>query len=115
MAFTADEDPLALLDLLSVKVRAFRRSSVYRLFDDAVRAHLDSMQADELRGQVRAISRLAAAYGMEIVAEAHSEALSRTGRMSPADVEMCCARIAPEATGRGAPWSLGRGSPTTMP
>lgn len=63
VAFTADEDPLALLDLLSVKVRAFRQSSAYRLFDDAAGAHLGSMQADELRGQVRAISRLAAAYG----------------------------------------------------
>lgn len=107
VALTADEDPLALLDLLSVKVRAFRQSSVYRLFDDAVRAHLDSMQADELRGQVRAISRLAAAYGMEIVAEAHSEALSRTGRMSPADVEMCCARIAAGSDGRRRAVELG--------
>lgn len=107
VAFTADEDPLALLDLLSVKVRAFRQSSVYRLFDDAVRAHLDSMQADELRGQVRAIYRLAAAYGMEIVAEAHSEALSRTGRMSPTDVEMCCARIAAGSDGQRRAVELG--------
>ena len=44
---------------------------------------------------------------MEIVAEAHSEALSRTGRMSPADVEMRCARIAAGSDGQGRAVELG--------
>lgn len=62
--FTSDEDPLALLEPLSMKTRAFMQSSVCALFDEDVRDAFGSMATDELKGQVKVISRLAQAYGM---------------------------------------------------
>lgn len=104
---TSDEDPLALLDLLQVKAGAFGQSSIYALFDEGVRKRFDSMEAGELRGHIKTISRLAAAYGMGVVTQAFSEALGRTGRMRAADVEMCCARISSGGTRSAADHELG--------
>ena len=50
--FTSDEDPLALLEPLSMKTRAFTQSSVCALFDEDVRDAFGSMATDELKGQV---------------------------------------------------------------
>lgn len=96
--FTSDEDPLALLEPLSMKTRAFTQPSVCALFDEDVRDAFGSMATDELKGQVKVISRLAQAYGMGITAQAFSEALRATGKMRPADVEMRCARIRAQGT-----------------
>jgi hypothetical protein len=42
-----------------------------------------------------------------VAAQAFSEALRATGRMRPADVEMCCARIRAQGTGAKAARELG--------
>lgn len=105
--FTSDEDPLALLEPLSMKTRAFMQPGVCALFDEDVRGAFGSMATDELKGQVKAISRLAQAYGMGIAAQAFSEALRATGKMRPADVEMCCARIRARGTRAKAARELG--------
>lgn len=96
---TSDEDPLALLEPLSMKTRAFAQPSVCALFDEDVRDAFGSMATDELKGQVKMISRLAQAYGMGIAARAFSEALRATGEMRPADVEMRCAGIRAQGAG----------------
>ena len=44
---------------------------------------------------------------MEIAAQAFSEALRATGKMRPADVEMCCARIRARGTRAKAARELG--------
>ena len=103
----SDEDPLALLEPLSMKTRAFTQPGVCALFDEDVRDAFGSMATDELKGQVKAISRLAQAYGMGITAQAFSEALRATGKMRPADVEMCCARIRAQGTRAKAARELG--------
>lgn len=95
---TSDEDPPALLGPLSMKTRAFTQPSVCALFDEDARDAFGSMATDEPKGQVKVISRLAQAYGMGITAQAFSEALRATGKMRPADVEMCCARIRAQGT-----------------
>ena len=77
------------------------------LFDEDVRDAFGSMATDELKGQVKVISRLAQAYGMGITAQAFSEALRATRKMRPADVEMCCARIRAQGTGTKAARELG--------
>ena len=105
--FTSDEDPLALLEPLSMKTRAFTQSSVCALFDEDVRGAFGSMATDELKGQVKVISRLAQAYGTGITAQAFSEALRATSKMRPADVEMCCARIRAQGTRAKAARELG--------
>lgn len=105
--FTSDEDPPALLGPLSMETRAFAQPSVCALFDEDVRDAFGSMATDELKGQVKVISRLAQAYGMGIAARAFSEALRATGEMRPADVEMCCARIRAQGAGAKAARELG--------
>lgn len=105
--FTSDEDPLALLEPLSMKTRAFMQPSVCALFDEDVRGAFGSMATDEPKGQVKVISRLAQAYGMGITARAFSEALRATSKMRPADVEMCCARIRAQGTRAKAARELG--------
>lgn len=105
--FTSDEDPLALLEPLSMKARALTQPSVCALFDEDVRDAFGSMATDELKGQAKVISRLAQAYGMGITARAFSEALRATSRMRPADVEMCRARIRAQGTRAKAARELG--------
>ena len=90
-----------------MKTRAFTQSSVCALFDEDVRDAFGSMATDELKGQVKVISRLAQAYGMGISAQAFSEALRATRKMRPADVEMCCAMIRAQGTGTKAARELG--------
>lgn len=103
----SDEDPLALLGPLSMKTRASAQPGVCALFDEDVRDAFGSMATDELKGQVKVISRLAQAYGMGITAQAFSEALRATSKMRPADVEMCCARIRAQGTRAKAARELG--------
>ena len=96
--FTSDEDPLALLEPLSMKTRAFTQSSVCALF-----ARIGTPSAPwrltSGKGQGQGDSRLARAYGMGITAQARSP--RRCGPPAdacPADVEMCCARIRAQGT-----------------
>ena len=105
--FTSDEDPLALLGPLSMKARAFGQPSVFRLLDEPVRAHFNGMGQAELGDQVRAISRLAGAYGMAAVVRAYSEVLQTTDETRAADVELSCARIASGGAGHRQASGLG--------
>jgi transposase len=105
--FTSDEDPLALLEPLSMKTRALTQPSVRALFDEDVRDAFGSMATDELEGRVKVIPRLAQAYGVGITAQAFSGALRATSRMRPADVETCCARIRAQGTRAKAARELG--------
>ena len=105
MAFTADDDPLAPLDLLGEgpRLQAVQRvPALRRRGEGAPRQHAGRRAERAGQGHFR----LAAAYGMEIVAEVHSEALSHR-RMSPADVEMRCARIAAGSDGQRRAVELG--------
>ena len=93
-AFTNDEDPLAVLDLLRFKPRAFSCSSIRARLDGAVAAHLDAMEnADRGRalGEMRKVARV---HGFEVTAGAYAEVLAATGGVAAGDVEMTAARIA---------------------
>lgn len=59
-SFTNDEDPLAVLDLLRFKPRAFTCSSIRARLDGAVAAHLDAMEDAErgrVLGEMRKVAR----------------------------------------------------------
>lgn len=102
-SFTNDEDPLAVLDLLRFKPRAFSCSSIRALLDGAVAAHLDAMENAE-RGRVLGeMRKVAQAHGFKVAAGAYAEALAATGGVAPSDVEMTAVRIA-----CGAPAPVGR-------
>lgn len=96
---TDDEDPLALLETLSHKTRAFANSSVHAMFDEATQAYLDAMERQELRGKIQTMCRLVRVHDMDTVVAAFEDTLSRTGTTSETDVEMTAARI--ERVGRG--------------
>ncbi len=105
--FTNDEDPVAMLDLLSRKVRAFPMSGVHAMLAEPVQRHLDAMPPAELRLQVKTMAKVAREHGIETCAAAMEDALAATGQTSPPDVEMTAARIscvgrtpAPDAGGR---------------
>lgn len=93
-AFTNDEGPLAVLDLLRLKPRAFSTSSVRNLVDDAVAAHLDAMEGAERGRALAEMGRLAHAHGFDVAASAFAETLAATGRTHAPDVEMTALRIA---------------------
>lgn len=97
-AFTNDEDPLAVLDVLRFKPRAFACSSVRPMLPDAVNAHLDAMEGRELHRQLETMFEVASAHGMENAAAAFEDVLAATGTTRASDVEMTAARIA--CTGR---------------
>lgn len=106
--FTNDEDPVAMLDLLARKTRAFPMSSVHAMLPEAVQRHLDAMPAAELRRQIKTMAKVAREHGMGTCAAAMEDALAATGSTSPSDVEMTAARIS--CVGRGpAPSGAGGG------
>ena len=97
--FTDDEDPVALLDVLARKARAFPMSSVHSMLAPAVQEHLDAMPAAQLREQLRTMAKVAREHGMETCAAAYEDTLKATGATSPFDVEVTAARIS--CVGRG--------------
>lgn len=97
--FTDDEDPVALLDVLARKTRAFPMSSVHSMLAPAVQSHLDAMPAKELREQLKTMAKVARTHGMETCASAFEDTLAATGTTSPFDVEVTAARIS--CVGRG--------------
>ena len=93
-AFTNDEDPVAALDLLRLKPRAFSCSSVRSLLDKELAAHLDAMENTE-RGRVLGeMRKVALAHGFKTAASAFAEVLAATGGTAASDVEMTAVRIA---------------------
>ena len=92
--FTNDEDPLAVLDLLRFKPRAFSCSSVRAQLDGAVAAHLDAMENAERGRALSEMRKVARAHGFKAAASAFAEVLAATGRTAASDVEMTAARIA---------------------
>ena len=97
--FTDDEDPVALLDVLARKARAFPMSSVHSMLAPAVQEHLDAMPQDKLREQIKTMAKVAREHGMETCAAAYEDTLAATGATSPFDVEVTAARIS--CVGRG--------------
>ena len=106
--FTCDEDPLALIDLLAAKARAFGSSSVSAMFSEACRSHFGSMTRSELSDQIRVMGKLMRSYGAEVAVGAFEEALGITGATRAPDVEMTAARMA--AGGRRTDPSVERGT-----
>ena len=106
--FTCDEDPLALIDLLAAKARAFGSSSVSAMFSEACRSHFGSMTRSELSDQIRVMGKLMRSYGAEVAVGAFEEALGITGATRAPDVEMTAARMT--AGGRRTDPSVERGT-----
>lgn len=93
-AFTNDEDPLAVLDLLRFKPRAFSCSSVRSRLGVELSAYLDAMENAERGRVLEEMRKIARAHGFETAASAFAEVLAATGSVAASDVEMTAARIA---------------------
>lgn len=117
-SFTNDEDPLAVLDLLRTKPRAFSCSSIRPLLDGAVAARIDAMEGADRGRALEELRKVALAHGLETAARAHAEVLAATGGLAASDAETAAARMAcgaPEPTGTAKPVAydglLGRRGP----
>ncbi len=91
--FTDDENPVAVLDVLVRKTRAFPMSSVHAMLAEPVQKHLDVMQSKDLREQLKTMARVAREHGIETCAAALEDTLAATGATAPSDVEVTAARI----------------------
>ena len=99
--FTDDENPVAVLDVLVRKTRAFPMSSVHAMLAEPVQRHLDAMRPKDLREQLKTMARVAREHGIETCAAALEDTLAATGATAPSDVEVTAARIS--CAGRQAP------------
>jgi transposase len=90
---TDTTDPASQLGLLSVNIRGWENSKVRCALPDDLRKHMDSLEKEELRREVRLMRDQASMSGWDATIQAMQAAYLATGRVDCASVSVSAARI----------------------
>lgn len=90
---TDSSDPASQLALLCAKPGGWRNSQVRAALSDHLRAHMDSLQKEELKSELRLIRDESARSGWSATLQAVEMAHTATGRIDRASVAVSAARI----------------------
>lgn len=104
---TDTTDPASQLALLAVSAGAWENSRVRHALPDGLREHMDSLDKDRLRSEIRLMRDQAATSGWEATVQAMKMAYESTGRVDSASVAVSAARLASGAITYDEPVDLG--------
>lgn len=91
---TDSTDPASQLALPAVSIGAWENSRVRHALPDGLREHMDRLDKDRLRAELRLMRDQAAASGWEATVQAMEVACAATGRVDAASVAASAARMA---------------------
>ena len=89
---TDSSDPASQLGLLAWNIGAWENSQVRAALPDDLRTHMDSLEKDELKAEVRVMRDQAKTSGWTATLQAMSLAYAATGRIDEASVAVSAAR-----------------------